>query len=193
MKKLTTLLCSLAVLFATAPAQAEKWQVDTAHSSLNFTVEHLGLTEINGRFTDFEGTIEWDPKALEKTSIAFTAKAESINTDVAKRDEHLRSADFFEVQTYPTLSFKSTSVKHLGEDRYQVEGDLTIHGVTKAISTTAHIKGPKEAMGSQRIGFRAPFKINRLDYKVGEGQYSNAAVIGHDVFIEVKGEAIPAK
>lgn len=193
MKKLMILLCTLVVFATVAPAQAEKWNVDPAHSSLNFSVEHLGLTYIDGTFNDFSGVIEWDPQAPATLSVNFTAKAKSINTNVAQRDEHLRSADFFEVDKHPTLTFQSTKVKDLGQGRYQVDGDLSIHGVTKSVSTVAYILGPKEVQGGQKIGFRAPFKINRLDYKVGEGKFSSADLIGHDVYIEVKGEAAPAK
>lgn len=179
----------LAFFFCSGPALAEKYQVDPAHSSLNFTVEHLGLSEINGRFTDFTGTLHFTPGGNDG-SVEFTAQAKSINTDVEKRDDHLRSADFFEVEKYPTLSFKSTRVTHLSEDRYQVDGKLTIRGVTKPITTSVRIVGPKEAMGAQKIGFRTTFKINRLDFKVGDGEkFSSDAMIDHDIFIEVKGEA----
>lgn len=195
MKKFCCALSVLAVLWAASPAAvAERYDVDQAHSSLSFSVEHLGLTHIDGRFTDFNGVINWDAKAPDQTSIEFTAQAKSVNTDVPKRDEHLRTADFFEVEKYPTLSFKSTKVKGLGDGRYQVDGDLTIHGVTKPVSTTAYIKGPIEAMGASKIGFRTTFDINRLDYKVGAGEkFSSDTMIGHKISIEVKGEAAQAK
>lgn len=186
-------LCLLTALVTAGPAVAEKYEVDRAHSSLSFSVGHLGLTEIDGRFTDFTGTIDFTPGSNEG-SVEFTAQAKSINTDVEARDEHLRSADFFDVEKYPTLHFKSTKVTHLSEDRYQVDGKLTIHGVTKPVTTSARIVGPKEAMGAQKIGFRTTFKINRLDFKVGDGdKFSSDALIDHDIFIEVKGEAAPAK
>lgn len=195
MKKLTRILCALAIVWVMSPAAiAEKYNVDPAHSTLNFTVDHLGLTTIDGRFTDFTGTINWDAEAGDLSNIEFTAQAESVNTDVAKRDEHLRSADFFEVEKYPTLTFKSSKVKSLGSGRYQVDGDLTIHGVTKPISTTAYLIGPKEAMGQNKIGFRTTFDINRIDYKVGDGEkFKGDAMIGHKISIEVKGEAALAK
>ena len=195
MKIISRFLVSLALLCTLTPAaMAEKYDVDPAHSSLNFSVEHLGLSNINGRFTDFVGVINFDAKAPTKTNIDFTAQAKSVNTDVAKRDEHLRTADFFEVEKYPTLSFKSTRVKSLGDERYQVDGDLTIHGVTKSVTTTAYIKGPKEAMGAQKIGFRTTFKINRIDFRVGDGEkFKGDTMVGHDIFIEVKGEAAQAK
>ncbi len=189
MTKLLRALCLFTLLTTAGPATAEKYQVDPAHSSLNFTVEHLGLTEIDGRFTDFTGSFNFVPGTNEG-SLEFIVQAKSINTDVEKRDEHLRSADFFDVTKYPLLSFKSTRVTHLAEERYQVDGKLTIHGVTKSITTSARIIGPKEAMGAQKIGFRTTFKINRLDFKVGDGEkFKSDAVIDHSIFIEVKGEA----
>ncbi len=189
MTKLLRTFGLLAVLFCAGPALAEKYQVDPAHSSLSFTVEHLGLSEIDGRFTDFTGTLNFSP-GTNDGSVEFIAQAKSINTDVEKRDEHLRSADFFDVEKYPTLTFKSTRVTHLSEDRYQVDGKLTIHGVTKPLTTSVRIVGPKEAMGAQKIGFRTTFKINRLDFKVGDGEkFSSDTMIAHDIFIEVKGEA----
>lgn len=183
----------LVVLLASPAALADKYDVDAAHSTLGFSIGHVGLTDIDGRFGDFSGVIHWDPKDPNGTSVAFTAQAKSVDTGVAKRDEHLRTADFFEVEKYPTLTFKSTRVSHLGEDRYRVDGDLTIHGVTRPVTTTARIVGPKDVSGAQKIGFRTTFVINRLDYKVGEGKFSSDAMIGHDVFIEVKGEAARAK
>lgn len=191
MKKFSRLACALLLLWSTSTAVlAEQYDVDPAHSSLNFSIGHAGLTHIDGRFTEFTGNIHFDAKAPDKTTIAFTAQAKSVNTDVAKRDEHLRSADFFDAEKYPTLTFKSTKVKALGSDRYQVDGELTAHGVTRTVSTTAYIVGPKDVMGAQKVGFRTTFDINRLDFKVGDGaNYSSDAMISHKVTLEVKGEA----
>jgi len=194
MKKVKLFTPVIALLLSLSPAAlAERYNVDPAHSTLSFSVSHFGLTEIDGRFNEFTGVIDWNAKAPNVTTVEFTSQAKSIDTAVAKRDEHLRTADFFDVERYPTLSFKSTKVTHLGEDRYQVDGDLTIHGVTKPITTTARIKGPKDVSGSQKIGFRTTFKINRLDYGVGEGKFSSDDMIGHEIFIEVKGEAARAE
>lgn len=191
MKKFSRLACALVLLWTTSTAVlAEQYDVDPAHSSLSFSIEHVGLTHIDGRFTDFHGNIHFDPKAPDKTTIEFTAQSKSVNTDVAKRDEHLRTADFFDVEKYPTLSFKSTKVKAMGSDRYQVDGQLTAHGVSKNVSTVAYIVGPKEVMGAQKIGFRTTFDINRLDFKIGDGdKYSSDAMLSHKVNLEVKGEA----
>jgi polyisoprenoid-binding protein YceI len=175
---------------------AEKYKVDTAHSTVGFTVTHLSLSEVDGRFKDFTGDIDWDAKNPAKSSVNFTVQAKSVSTDNDKRDEHLRSADFFDVEKYTTLSFKSTKVAPLGEDRYSITGDLTIHGVTKPVTVSANIKGPIDAFkdGNLSLGFRTTFKINRIDYKVGDGWKGGSdSVVSHDVFITLKGEAHQVK
>lgn len=179
-------------LVAINPAAAKEFEVDSAHSQIGFSVTHLGLSEVEGRFNDFSGKFDWDAKNLKKSSISFTAKTESVNTDNAKRDKHLRNDDFFDAAKYPNLSFKSTKIEKLSGNRYNVTGELSAHGVTKTIKVPATIKGPIDAFGDgeESIGFRATFKINRLDYGIGSGWQSGSdKVVGHDVFITVKGEA----
>lgn len=189
MKRWITALGVGLTLLASKPALAETFKVDPAHSSLGFTINHLGLTDISGRFTDFVGTIDYTP-GKSGGHVEFTAQAKSVTTDVDARDKHLRSPDFFDVEKFSTLTFQSTKLQYLSDDRYQVEGNLTIHGVTKPLQTTVRLIGPKEAMGSPRIGFRTAFKIDRMDFQVGAGAgLSNPAMIGHEVHIEVKGEA----
>ena len=187
-----TALTGLLSLSLAAGALADKYQVDAAHSSLGFSVTHLQMSEVDGRFKDFSGEFDWNPKALAKSSITFTAKASSITTDNDKRDEHLRGSDFFDVEKFPTLTFKSTGIKALGEDRYSVSGNLTVHGVTKPVTVQATIKGPSDPMKSGKpiIGFRTTFKINRMDYGVGANWKGNSdSVVSHAVFITIKGEA----
>ena len=189
-KRLQALVLTFALLLAGgSTALADEYKVDPAHSNLSFSIGHMGLTEIDGRFGEFEGTIEWSPQDPNNTSVSFTVQAKSIDTGVKQRDDHLRTADFFDVEKYSTLTFKSKRVTHLGEGRYKVEGDLTIHGVTRDIITTVRIVGPKDVSGTNKIGFRTTFTIDRLDYKVGEGKFSADSMISHNVFIEVKGEA----
>lgn len=192
LRKLTA--TTLLALTLTSGAFAENYKVDTAHSSVGFTVTHLKISEVDGRFRDFSGDLVWDPKALGKSSIAFTVASNSVDTDNDKRDEHLRSADFFDVEKYPTLSFQSREISALGSDRYTVKGDLTVHGVTKPVTFQANIKGPVDAFGTPTLGFRAAFKINRIDYKIGDNWKGGSdAMVGHDVFLTIKGEAGKAK
>src|SRR5690606_37651812 len=118
-------------LMATASAVGTL-QIDKAHSEAVFQVRHL-LTKVSGRFSDFSGTVQFDADHPEQSSVDFTIRTESIDTNETTRDNHLRSADFFDVEHYPTLTFKSTKVTPRGRDTFDVEGDLTIRGVTKRI------------------------------------------------------------
>lgn len=192
-KYLTTLLtCFVCLTFAASPVLAKEFYVDVAHSKIGFSVTHLQLSDVEGRFTDFSGTIVWTPDNLQASSIVFEAQVDSINTDNAKRDAHLKNEDFFHAEKYPTLSFQSTKIEKLSEQRYNVVGKLTAHGVTKTISVPAMIKGPVDAFnnGEESLGFRATFKIDRMDYGIGAGWQSGSdKVVGHDVFITVLGEA----
>lgn len=173
-------------------AQPHTYQVDGAHSKVGFTVTHLQLSEIDGRFNDFQGSVVWDAKKPENSKVQFTVKADSIDTGNAKRDAHLKNDDFFAADKFPTLTFSSTSVKKLSGEKYSLIGDLTVHGVTKRVTLPATIKGPVDPLGQGKmaIGFDSRFKINRIDYGVGAGwQGGSDKLVGHDVFITVKGEA----
>ncbi len=179
-------------LAGSAPADATKYNVDTAHSTVGFSITHLQLSEVEGRFNDFEGTFMWDDKDPSNSSLEFTAKATSVDTGNAKRDDHLRGNDFFNVAKYPTLSFKSTKIEKAGGTKYRVVGDLTMHGTTKTVTVPATVKGPIDAFndGSLSIGFNSRFKIDRIDYGVGAGWKGGSdKIVGHDVFVTIKGEA----
>lgn len=191
-KTLVSVLTALALFSVSGNALAKVFEVDSAHSGITFTVTHLQLSEVEGRFKDFNGSFNWDAKNPENSSLTFTAQTQSVSTDNEKRDTHLKSGDFFDAGKFPTISFKSTEIKKLSGDRYNITGQLTAHGVTKTISVPATVKGPIDAFndGKESIGFRASFKINRLDYGIGAGwQAGSDKVVGHDVFLTVKGEA----
>lgn len=192
-KKILTLISAFTCLvLAATPASAKKFEVDSAHSKIGFSVTHLGLSEVDGKFTNFKGAFDWDAKNLKSSKITFSARAASIDTDNAKRDKHLRSGDFFATNTYPELKFESTKIEKVSSNRYIVTGKLTAHGTTKTIKTTARIKGPVDLFGdgSESIGFRSTFKINRIDFGIGAGWKGGSdKVVGHDVFITVQGEA----
>lgn len=192
MKLKNVVVSTLLFLSLVGAASAEKYTVDKSHSSVGFTVTHLQLSEVDGRFKDFSGEINWDTKNPAKSSVNFTVQAKSVSTDNDKRDEHLRGSDFFDVDKYPTLTFKSTKIAPLGENRYSISGDLSVHGVTRQITTQATITGPVDAFkdGELSIAFKTTFKINRIDYKVGDGWKGGSdSVVSHDVFITIKGEA----
>ena len=188
--KLISLITCL--LLVTGAVSAKEYEVDSAHSKVGFSVTHLQLSEVEGKFNDFTGKIIWEPKDLKSSKIFFKAKTNSIDTDNMKRDSHLKGSDFFDAAKYPELSFESTKIKRLGSERYSVSGKLTAHGVTRNIKVTVRMKGPVDLFGDgeMSLGFNTRFKINRISYGIGAGWKGGSdKVVGHDVFITVKGEA----
>jgi len=161
---------SMAERFAAAKPDANGpsgvYNFDKAHTFIAFKVRHMGLTEIPGFFRDFTGAVTYDATNVSKSSVSFTAKATSIDTGVAGRDNHLRTADFFDVATYPDITFKSTKIEKKGKD-WMVTGDLTMKDVTKQISFPFNILGFLQGQnGSTRIGITAETTINRQEYNV---------------------------
>lgn len=149
------------------PAGAYKF--DVAHSAIGFKVRHMGLVDVPGYFREFDGTINYDPVDVTKSTVNFTAKATSVDTGNDRRDGHLRTKDFFEVETYPDITFKSTKIEKKGDDLI-LTGDLKIKDVTKSISFSFDIEGfinGKE--GGSKMGVTADTKINRRDYNVKYG------------------------
>jgi polyisoprenoid-binding protein YceI len=150
---------------ATTTATAVRtFQVDKAHSEVAFQVRHL-ITKVRGRFTDFGGTIEFDVEHPAQSTVNFVIQAASIDTAESNRDVHLRSEDFFASEKYPTLTFTSTKITPRAADIYDVEGDLTIRGVTKrVVLPVTHLGAAKDPWGNEKIAFEAEVTINRKDY-----------------------------
>ncbi len=145
------------------------YNLDKAHSSIGFRVKHFGLVDVPGYFRDFTGTIVYDAKDMKKSSVNFSAKMTSVDTGVAARDNHLRTADFFEVEKFPEMTFKSTKVEKKGKD-WLVTGDLTMKGVTKQISFPFTVVGfKKDAKGGVKMGVTAETSVNRRDFGVNYG------------------------
>lgn len=143
----------------------EKWDFDLSHSSIEFHVRHLMVSKVRGRFGAWTGRLELDPTDLAKSRLDVQIDAASVDTREPKRDDHLRSADFFDVATYPHLTFNSTAIEKTGDGEYRVTGDLTIHGVTKQV--TLDVEGGdivKDPWGGTRTGFSARTTINRKDF-----------------------------
>lgn len=165
--------------------------IDKAHSEATFQVRHL-LTKVRGRFADFAGTIEFDEAAPERSAVALTIQAASIDTNEPQRDQHLRSADFFETEKYPTLTFASKSIKAAGSGAYTVTGDLTIHGVTRTIDLDASYLGvAKDPWGNAKFGFEAETTINRKDFGLSwnAALETGGVLVGEDVKIAVSVQA----
>jgi polyisoprenoid-binding protein YceI len=162
------LVASLAIA-ASAAAQAGTWQIDPNHSSAQFAVKHLAVSTVRGAFTKVSGSAKYDPADPSKTSLEATIDANSVDTRVEMRDNDLRSARFFDVQKYPTITFHSKQVQVVGKGKLKIAGELTIHGVTKDV--TLDVDGPsapiKDPMGKgQRIGASATTKVNRQDFGI---------------------------
>lgn len=145
------------------------YDIDPRHSYIGFRVVHLGLAEVPGSFRDFSGSINYDGNDVSKSSVNFTAKVTSVDTGVAPRDNHLRTADFFEVEKYPEMTFKSTKVEKKGKN-WEVTGDFTLKGVTKQITIPFTLNGMmKDDKGNVKMGVSAQTTINRQDYGVKYG------------------------
>jgi polyisoprenoid-binding protein YceI len=155
---------STAIATADLALPTGTWQVDPIHSSVEFHVKHLGIATVKGHFNEFEGTVDVTP---EGTNAYGNVKAASVDTRQTQRDDHLRSPDFFEVDTYPEIAFQSTGIVAKGEDEFAIEGDLTIHGVTRPISLEASLEGTEtDAQGNDRVGLSASTQINRSDFDI---------------------------
>lgn len=183
-------------LFFTFPAlsQAATWQIDPDHSSFQFKVRHLTVSNVKGDFTKVKGVVTMDDKDVANLNVELTIDAASVNTGHAKRDEHLRAADFFDVAKYPTITFVSKKVIKDGPDRLKVTGDLTLHGVTREV--TVNVDGPtqevKDPGGNFRRGATGTARINRKDFGLTWNRVleTGGVVIGEDVDIFVEIELI---
>jgi polyisoprenoid-binding protein YceI len=180
---------------ATPEATLSTWKIDPSHTNAHFKVKHMMISNVKGEFTSVTGSLEYNEADPSKSKVEATIDANSINTRDAQRDGHLKSADFLDVAKYPSLSFRSTSVKSNGGD-YTVTGDLTIHGVTKTVSFDVNdLTAPtKDPWGNTRIGLEATTKINRKDF----GLVWNAALetggvlVGEEVQITIDAEFVKA-
>jgi polyisoprenoid-binding protein YceI len=161
------------------------YAIDASHSRVGFAVRHLGFSKVRGSFEKFDGTIQLDPEDLSTFRADATIDASTINTGDAKRDEHLRSGDFFEVETYPELTFKATNVKDVSGSSFTILGDLTMHGVTKTVELKGEFLGSGvDPWGNQKIAVEAKTTINRKDF----GLNWNAALETGGVLVSEKVE-----
>src|SRR5690606_7080482 len=165
MKKI---LFALSVATLSFTANAQNWEFDRAHSSVRFAITHLLVSEVDGFFKDFKGVVKAEKEDFSDLNTEFTIQAKSVFTDNEKRDEHLRSADFFEVAKYPEIKFTSTSFKKVADKKYELTGKLELHGVTKEVKWDVKVNGPvKSPYGDTRAGFKATTTVNRIEFGVG--------------------------
>jgi polyisoprenoid-binding protein YceI len=183
-----------AVIVSTSLA-ADKYVIDKSHSSIQFSVRHMVISKVKGEFGEYAGTVLYDAGDITKSSADVTFKVASIDTKDEKRDEHLRSPDFFDAATHPEITFKSKRVEK-SDDGTVLVGDLTMHGVTKEISMPFEVTGViTDPWGNTRMGASAKLKLNRQDYGVSWSKSldNGGLVVGDDVEIEIEIEAIKEK
>lgn len=169
---------------------ADVYNIDRAHTNVEFTVRHLVISKVRGRFNEFAGTIIYDEHDITRSSLKGMIKVASIDTDNVKRDAHLLGPDFFDAQVYPEIVFKSTKVEKVG-DQMVVVGKLTIHGTTKEVRVPFIITGkftnPSKVF---YIGFEARLRINRQDFGISYSKMNGSLIIGNTVNIKLLGEAV---
>lgn len=194
MKRFLTYITALVLFAVPALSHAATWQVDPEHSSVQFKVRHLMVSNVKGEFTRFNGVVAIDDQDISRSHVNVNIETASIDTRVAKRDEHLRSADFFDVTKYPAMTFVSKKVAKAGKGNLKVTGDLTIHGVTREV--ILDVEGPtadvKDPWGNIRRGATATTQINRKDFGLtwNKALETGGVVVGDDVTITLEVEMI---
>ncbi|HEY8928306.1 MAG TPA: YceI family protein [Mucilaginibacter sp.] len=165
-------------------ATATKWVIDPMHSEVQFKVKHLVISTVSGFFKSFEGEMETTNDDFEDAEITFSLDIDSIDTNQGPRDQHLKSAEFFDAEKYPKISFKSTSFKKTGDDEYALVGDLTVKDVTKSVTLAAEFGGATDDFyGNTKAGFEVTGKINRKDFGLTWDGVTEAGaiVVGEDI------------
>jgi polyisoprenoid-binding protein YceI len=171
----------------------EKWDIDAVHSSIGFTVRHMVVAKVHGQFTKWAGTLELDPGQLTTSKVDITIDAASIDTRDEKRDGHLKSADFLDVEKQPNITFKSKLIEKKGNDAYRMMGDLTIRGVTRDVVLDVEFGGrAKDPWGGDRMGFTAKGKIDRKDFgaKWNAALETGGVLVGDTVDLTIEIEAV---
>jgi polyisoprenoid-binding protein YceI len=184
MKKHLQLMIA-ALLLSTGPALAADYTIDTAHTTVSFKIKHL-FSKVMGEFKQFEGTFSYDPANPKAWKAEAVIQAASIDTNVEKRDTHLKSKDFFDTAAYPTITFKSTGVRAVTKTTAKIDGLLTLHGVTKKVTLKAEFLGEdKDPWGNVQIGITATTKVNRKDFGLAWNQVleSGKLLVGEEVEI----------
>mgnify|MGYP001212015640 FL=1 len=169
-----------------------KWEVDAAHSAIEFSVRHMMISRVKGVFHDFEANVEADPNDLTTADIEISIDVASIDTRNEDRDNHLRSADFFEVEKFPKMTFKVTDITKKGDDDYDLTGDLALRGVTKPVTFSATLEGvAKDPWGSEVAGLNAQGKLKRSDFGLtwNNTLETGGVLVGDEVTISIEIEA----
>jgi polyisoprenoid-binding protein YceI len=187
------LLIALIVLMAVGTASAAVYDIDKAHSSVDFKVKHMMVSYVHGQFTDFAGSFTWDSADPAAAKVNATIQTASVNTGNEKRDGHLSSPDFFDVAQFPTMTFVSTKVEPKGKDHYALHGDLTMRGVTKPVVLDLEFLGEMaDAKAGTRAGWEASGTIKRSDFGVSWSKTldNGGVVVGDEVSIDLAVEGL---
>jgi polyisoprenoid-binding protein YceI len=194
MKRFSLSLIAAFVLTVSAVAQLETWQIDPNHSASQFAVRHAGISTVRGAFGKTTGTVQYDPADVTKTSLDVTIDAASINTRVEPRDKDLRSPNFFDVEKFPTITFKSKKVEAAGKGKLKITGDLTIKGTTKEV--VLDVDGPngptRDPRGNSHMGASATTQISRKDFGVSGAPGGVADEVQITIDVELLKPAAPA-
>jgi polyisoprenoid-binding protein YceI len=169
------------------------WQIDPSHSEISFSIKHMMITTVRGRFTSFTGTLFIDDETPENSHVEGNVEVATIDTREPQRDEHLRSADFFDAANYPQMTFASRSIERNGRNRYRVHGDLQIRGVTRPVVFDVQEAGRvQDPWGARRIGYTATTKVNRRDFGLTWNVALEAGgwLVGEEVRVEIELQAI---
>lgn len=174
------------------PTATRAWKADPSHSAVAFVARHMVVTKVRGHFSRFDSTLQLPEGSIVPESIEATIDVESIDTRNADRDAHLRSADFFDAAAFPTISFKSTSIERESDADFTVRGELTIHGVTKAVEFGAHAERlGKDPWGNERLGYEAALRVNREDFGLTWNQVleTGSVMVSKEIAIELEIQA----
>jgi polyisoprenoid-binding protein YceI len=169
------------------------WKIDPSHSAIAFSVRHMVVSKTRGRFTKWSGQLRFDPADPAASSVEVNIEPASLDTADADRDAHLRSPDFFDVEKFPTASFRSTKVEGKGGDRYKITGDLTVHGVTKPVVLDVTYEGSgKDPWGGERAGFNATTSLDRKQFGLewNKALETGGLLVGEKVDLTLEIEAI---
>jgi polyisoprenoid-binding protein YceI len=188
-------LAAAVMLAAAVPVRAQStWEIDPVHSTVGFSIRHMMVSNVRGEFGKFSATVKANEKDVTESTVEATIDAASIDTRNAKRDDHLRSPDFFDVAKFPTITFKSRKITPAGDKRWQVTGDLTMHGVTREV--TLDVEGPtaevKDPQGNVRAGATATTKLSRKDFGItwSKALDGGGLVLGDEVKVTIDVEAV---
>ncbi len=177
-------------------AQTTNWNFDQSHSSVEFSIDHMVISEVTGKFTEYTGSVTTISDDFENANIDFVIEVSSINTDDVDRDDHLKGVDFFDVVNYPQITFKSTSFKKVEGKKYQLSGNLTMHGVTKAVTFDVNYGGTVvDPWGNTKAGFKITGELNRKDYGLtwSKALETGGLVVGNEVSLTVRVELVKVK